>query len=106
MKKRNLYGILAIGVFFVLFLASCKLTIITFVAPDTIDSGTVFNITIDGNGYSPLGDSATKHGLAIQIPTNWKIIQAYAVGSNNVTYILTYDESFSDAYTSEEGYYV
>ena len=101
--KRYL-GFLLLALSVGLLLSACKLSITSFVAPDTTETGTV--ITLNLSCYAEdIGDNATKHGVVLQIPENWQIISAKAQANSHVG-TLNEQPDYELLYTAEPGYKV
>jgi hypothetical protein len=87
-----------------LILAGCKLTINSFLAPDTADTGTVITLTFEGYAED-IGDDASTYGLVLQIPQDWQVLSAKAQ-IVVMGYPLTEDITHEASYTAEPGYKV
>jgi sugar lactone lactonase YvrE len=100
MKKRFVYGMVVFCLSFLLM--SCKLTISSFTAPSTANTGEVITLTIDGSEDGTSGEC----GLVLQIPANWEVISAVGVVHATIdnTYPLYEQTRYTSLYTAPSGY--
>ncbi len=91
-------GILLTGL---LLLSACQLSMQTFTAPDTADTGTVITLSFEGVAMD-IGDEASAHGLVLQIPDNWTVLSAKA-NVSGLPLSLTESPAYESLYTAEAG---
>jgi hypothetical protein len=87
--------------FCLVFLVGCKLTIATFNAPDTANTGSVITLTISCIA-SNVSDGSTMNGIVVQIPDGWSVLNGRAsTGANSGN--LIEDAGIAGLYTVETG---
>ena len=103
--KTNLFHMLFLAMLLMgaVGLAGCKLTINSFLAPDTADTGTVITLTLQGYAED-IGDDASIYGLVLQIPEDWQVLSAKA--TTMMVFTLTENTTYESLYTAEPGYKV
>jgi hypothetical protein len=88
-----------------LLIVGCKLTISTFTAPDTAETGEIITLTIEGSA-SDGGDGATEYGIILQLPENWEVTysSALVISMFSSQYEIYENSAYSSLYTAEPGY--
>ena len=103
MKRRLPFCLL---VSFILLIAGCKLMIISLMAPENAETGTVIKLTISGMAIDNGNDGADDYGLVLQLPDGWLVADAKAIFMNWVTYILVDAPEIASLYSAEPGHYI
>jgi len=98
--SRFFLGVLFAGV---LVLGGCRLTINSFLAPDTVDTGTVITFTLQGYAED-ISDNDTLFGLVLQIPDTWTVLSAKVTAPIGMS--LAENPTYEPLYTPEAGYQV
>ncbi len=89
-----------IPLFCLVFLMGCKLTIATFNAPNTANTGSVIPLTISCTATN-MKDGASLNGVVVQIPAGWSVIYAKVNTGGANSYDLTEDVSIAGLYAAE-----
>jgi hypothetical protein len=76
----------------------CKLTIATFNAPDTANTGSVIPLTISCTATN-INDGSSVNGVVVQIPAGWSVIYAKVSSFGNSD--VTEDAGIAGLYTAE-----
>jgi len=86
-----------------LSIIGCKLSISTFTAPDTANTGTIITLTVKGTAKN-IDDKASAHGIILQLPDGWSVISL----TTNVPFGMGVAEDFDIAalYTAETDHFV
>jgi hypothetical protein len=87
-----------IPLFCLVFLMGCKLTIATFNAPDTANTGSVIPLTISCTATN-INDGSSVNGVVVQIPAGWSVIYAKVSSFGNSD--VTEDAGIAGLYTAE-----
>ena len=85
--------------FCLVFLMGCKLTIATFKASDTANTGSVIPLTISCTATN-MKDGASVNGVVVQMPAGWSVIYA-KVNSGANSSDVTEDAGIAGLYTAE-----
>lgn len=99
------YWFPVLGILVVFLVIGCKLTITSFTAPDSAESGEIITLKVTGDATD--GDNATEYGIVLQIPENWEVISTTTNICNpvlNTCYDLDENQYYSALYTPEPMY--
>ena len=70
---RRRFSFILVPLFCLLFLIGCKLTITTFTAPDTANTGSVITLTLSCTA-TDMNDGSSENGIVLQMPTGWSVL--------------------------------
>lgn len=101
-------GFLFSTVFLLLGLYACKLELYDITGPDQVETYAIITLNFSGRSIASSSDNSTAYGLALQIPSNWEVLEAKATAHSimNIAYWLQEDPSLEPLFSPEPGYKV